>query len=110
MTDHDQLIKSLIKSFFKEYLELFFPDLARRLYLDSPQFPVEFIDKEHFTDIPKGRRRTVDILARVWTVDEMFETILIHSEHQEDDKKDPDEKIMPFPDRMFCYSLLLQLR
>jgi hypothetical protein len=110
MTDHDQLMKALIKTFFKEYLDLFFPDLARRLYLDSPQFPVEFLDKEHFTDIPKGKKRTVDILARVWTRDEMFETILIHSEHQEDDRQDPDEEAMPFLDRMFCYSLLLQLR
>ena len=110
MTDHDQLIKSLIKHFFKEYLELFFPDLASRLYLDSPEFPVTFLDKQHFTDIPKGRRRDVDILARVWTRDETIETILVHSEHQEADRHDPDEAAMPFLDRMFFYSLLLQLR
>src|SRR5262249_54457684 len=48
--------------------------------------------------------------AKVWTVDEVFETILIHTESQEDDRRDRDEEKMPFLDRMFCYSLLLQLR
>lgn len=110
MIDHDQLIKSLIRHFFKDYLELFFPDLAARLHLDSPEFPVTFLDKEHFTDIPRGRRRDVDVLARVWTRDETFETILVHSEHQEQDRQDPDEAVMPFVERMFYYSLLLQLR
>src|SRR5579872_1386469 len=109
MNDHDQLLKSALKTFFKEYLELFLPDLAKRLYLDSPQFPVEFLDKEYFTDIPKGRRREVDLLARVWTVEEQFETILLHSEQQEEDRKGP-ENAESFPDRMFQYSLLLQLR
>jgi hypothetical protein len=83
---------------------------ARRLYLDSPDFPVEFQVQEYFTDIPKGSRRVVDILAKVWTIDETYETILIHSETQEDDRQDPDEKKMPFLDRMFLYSLVLQTR
>jgi hypothetical protein len=109
-TEHDQLIKSLIKKFFKQYMELFFPELAKRLYLDSPDFPVEFQPQEFFTDIPRGSRREVDILARVWTIDQRFETILIHTESQEDDRQDPDKKKLPFLDRMFCYSLMLQGR
>ena len=57
----DQLFKDLFKSLFRELIELFFPETAKELLLDQP----EFIDKEVFTDMPQGARRTLDILALV---------------------------------------------
>jgi len=109
MTDHDQLIKSVIKNFFKEYLDLFFPDLASACNLDSPQFQSRFLDKEHSRTFPRAPR-TVDILARVWTIEERFRDHPFSQRTAETTRRIPTRRFMPFPDRMFCYSLLLQLR
>ena len=37
------------------------PKLASKLHPER----VEFLDKEHFTDIPEGSRRELDLLANV---------------------------------------------
>lgn len=61
MEDHDQRLKSLIKLFLAELLELFFAKWAKRLDARSP----EWLDKEVFADPPEGHRRVLDLLARV---------------------------------------------
>jgi hypothetical protein len=58
---HDQLSKSLIATFFADFLCLAAPDSARRLRAAE----VTFLDKEIFTDWPTGHRRELDLLARV---------------------------------------------
>lgn len=57
----DQLSKSLIETFFPDFLHLAAPDAALRLRLRD----ASFMDKELFTDWPVGQRRELDLLARV---------------------------------------------
>ena len=57
----DQLSKSLIETFFPDFLHLAAPEAALRLRLRD----ASFLDKELFTDWPVGRRRELDLLARV---------------------------------------------
>lgn len=58
---HDQLSKSLIETFFADFLYLIAPDSAPRLHPGE----LTFLDKELFTDWPTGDRRELDLLARV---------------------------------------------
>src|SRR5262245_41414957 len=60
MTNHDQMFKELLKTYFTEFLELFF--LEMRTYLDARS--VEFLDKQYYTDIVTGERREADIIAK----------------------------------------------
>lgn len=47
---HDQTFNDLLRAFFPEFMELFFPRVARRLDFRE----VTFLDKEVFTDVPEG--------------------------------------------------------
>ena len=73
---HDQLFKELLQAFFQEFMELFFPQVAAHLDFDR----VTFLDKETFTDLPKGKKREADLVARVYTLDGRPEIILTHIE------------------------------
>jgi len=70
---HDQLFKDLLQAFFREFMELFFPDAAARLDFSS----VVFLDKEVFTDVPEGAVREADVVARVQTITGETEVILV---------------------------------
>ena len=72
---HDQLAKSLIETFFPDFLRLALPDTALRLRLGD----AIFLDKELYTDWPAGNRRELDLLARV-PVAETEMHLLIHVE------------------------------
>ena len=52
---HDQLFKEVLKAYFREFLQLFFPDVAEHLDFETRRF----LDKEHFTDTTKGSRREI---------------------------------------------------
>ena len=96
---HDQLFKRVLEKFLKEFLELFFPAVARR-----PDFgTVTFLDKELPLDFPKGTTREVDVAARLETHEGEPEVVLVHVEVQWRPERD-------FPRRMFEYSTLLWLR
>ncbi len=95
----DQLFKELLQAFFREFLELFYSDIALRLNFDR----VTFLDKELFTDLPEGSQREPDVVAQVYTLDGDPELILMHVEVQA--KRDRE-----FPYRMFEYYVLLWLR
>jgi len=56
---HDQVFKDLIGGFLPDFLTLVAPEPAGRL--DLSQW--KLLDKETFTDWPRGRRREVDLLA-----------------------------------------------
>src|SRR5947209_2331830 len=61
LMDHDQLFKTLLRTFFLEFFELFFPDWAARFDFTR----IEWQDKELFLDPPRGETRRIDLLARL---------------------------------------------
>ena len=96
---HDQLFKTLLEKFFREFLELFFPAVAERLDFGT----LAFLDKELFADLPQGPTREVDVVGRLETHEGEPEFVLVHVEVQSRPEKD-------FARRMFEYSALLWLR
>ncbi|MFM9961970.1 MAG: hypothetical protein ACKV2Q_12180 [Planctomycetaceae bacterium] len=59
--DHDQIYKLLWEAFFREAMELFCP--AEAELIDFGQ--VEFLREEFFTDVRSGKRRRLDLVAKV---------------------------------------------
>jgi hypothetical protein len=73
---HDQVFKDLIGRFLPDFMTLVAPEPAARLDLTR----WTLLDKEAFTDLPKGKRRELDILAEVALADGAGKTALIHVE------------------------------
>lgn len=96
---HDQFLKDVLRTFLREFLELFYPDVAARLSFRS----LTFLDKEVFTDFPSGRKREADLVARVKTRDGKRELVLVHLEVQV--AREPR-----FEARMFQYYALLWVK
>ena len=91
MTDHDQMFKELLTTFFVEFLDLFLPQVLE--YLDPES--LTFLDKEIFTDILAGEELEADLVARArFRGQEAF--FLLHIESQAQHKKE-------FAERMFRY-------
>lgn len=91
MIDHDRLFKELLTTFFFQFIELFFPEVAAYLEQDS----LTFLDKEIFTDVTAGEQYEADLVAKVrFRGEESF--FLIHTEHQSEARGD-------FSKRMFRY-------
>jgi hypothetical protein len=65
--DHDQRFKTLIRTFFQDFLLLFFHTWAERLNAEA----VEWLDKEIFPDPPEGPRRILDLVAKLPTLQEV---------------------------------------
>jgi hypothetical protein len=61
MADHDQRFKSLLKTFFAEFFQAFFPAWAGRFDFSG----VDWLEQEVFTDPPRGERRSLDLVARL---------------------------------------------
>src|SRR4051794_35121014 len=97
--DHDQIFKELLRTFFREFMELFFPSVAARLDFDR----VTFLDKETFTDLPQGKQREADVVAQVYTLDGQPEIILTHIEVEARRRSE-------LPERMHEYYKMLGLR
>src|SRR5207302_742646 len=97
-TAHDQLFKDLLRAFFREFVELFFPDVAQRLEFTRavPR------DKELFTDVPRGKQRELDLVTEVPTREGKPEVVLIHVEVESGRR--------PMGARMHEYYMLLRLR
>jgi predicted transposase YdaD len=91
MIDHDRLFKELLTTFFVEFIELFFPAIARELLPDS----VTFLDKELFTDMSGGERREADVVVKAQFRGQTA-FFLVHIEHQ-------SEAQANFGQRMFRY-------
>ncbi len=87
-----------MRRFFRDFLELFFPEFAAHLDFES----LEFQDKELFKGFPDGVRREPDIVARVRTREGNPEVVVVHIEAQASTKPD-------FGRRMFEYYALLWL-
>ena len=89
--NHDQKFKELISTFFIEFLDLFLPELARMIELNS----VVFREQEYFVDLVEGETKIIDLLAEVKLAGEEA-TVLIHIEPQSTSRTS-------FPQRLFFY-------
>lgn len=93
--DHDQLFKRLIRTFFKEFMELFFPEVAREIDFSH----VVFLSEEVAAALTGGRKGRVDLLIETKLRGEEA-LIIIHIE--------PQSYYEPaFPERMFLYAAKL---
>jgi hypothetical protein len=96
--DHDDNFKTLLTTFFIEFVQAFLPKLAD--YLDPTS--LEFLDKEMFAGVKRRKKRTADIVVKVrFKGHEAF--FLVHVENQA--TTNPD-----FPKRMFRYFARLHER
>ena len=75
--NYDQKFKLLLTLFFREFLELFFPEFAREINWSRP---VLFPDKELQSIVPDRSPRVVDLLARIETLSGKPRYCLIHVE------------------------------
>ncbi len=88
---HDRLFKELLKSFFSEFIEIFFPQVYEAINLEH----IRFLQQELFTDVTRGDKHLVDILVQTRLKEEPG-IILVHVESQASVEKD-------FAERMFIY-------
>ena len=94
--DHDALFKLLLTSFFREFLELFAPELAEAL---DPA-PLVFLDKESFSTLLDPDRREADLVVQARLRDEPA-TLLIHLEHQAQEDKMLDRRMFRYFARFY---------
>jgi hypothetical protein len=74
--EHDQRFKTLIREFLLEFVTLFFPLVAALLDLRR----LAWLDKELFTDPPRGTAYLLDLVVRVPTLADPAVSNLIHVE------------------------------
>lgn len=96
--NHDQLFKELLTTFFVEFLDLFFPSILE--YLDTES--IQFVDKELFTDVVRGEKNILDIVALAKFQEQDY-SFLIHLENQASNAPE-------FNRRMFRYFCSLFLK
>ncbi|MCJ7840148.1 transposase [Lederbergia sp. NSJ-179] len=58
-TKHDQLFKQLIHTFFKDFLEVFFPEVHENIDFHA----IRPLSEEVYTDLIEGRTRRLDIVV-----------------------------------------------
>ncbi len=95
----DQFMKELAVESLEEILELFFPRVARRLDFSQKKD----LNKQLYTDSPKGVERFVDVLLEVGVKKPPPAVFLIHIESQQQRRFD-------FPARMMGYHCLIYVR
>ena len=98
--DHDHIFKQLVEAFFREFMELFCPIEAAQIDFRH----VEFLREELFTEVRGGRRKRLDLVAKVRLKAGGERFILVHFEF-EASRKEQD-----FPRRMYEYFSQLFLR
>jgi len=93
--DHDRLFKELLATFFQDFIELFFPQVAAVIDFGH----IKFLQQEVFTDVTAGEKRKVDLLVETKLRGEYADEdglIIIHPESQA--TRQPE-----FPERLFVY-------
>jgi hypothetical protein len=109
MADHDQRFKTLLQTFFPEFMRLFFPAWAGRFDFGD----IKRLNPEVFADPPQGERRYLDLIAELPTRQVLpaqrpgHEDSWIALVHVEIESAD---KVAPFRPRMFDYFWVLQDR
>ncbi len=99
--DHDRLYKELLQTFFKEFMELFYPKVSAVINYGH----VKFLSEEVFSDLVGGTTERVDLAVETMLLEggemeagrEAETLIIIHLEPQSYYQED-------FPERMFLYS------
>jgi hypothetical protein len=96
-TDTDSPWKLILRQYFPEAIEFFFPDIARAVDWSKP---IEFLDREFQKITPDAEigRRFADQLVKVYLKGGKALILLIHLEVQALPEKD-------FPERMFTYAI-----
>lgn len=95
LIDHDGLYKELLRTYFREFMELFFPEAAEMIDFGY----VEFLSEEVVVDIAGGTKKRLDILVKTRLKgEEAF--ILVHQEPQSYYQQE-------YPERMFIYAARL---
>jgi hypothetical protein len=94
--DHDALFKLLLTNFFREFLDLFAPDLAAAL---DPE-PLLFLDKESFSDLLDPDRREADLVIQA-RMRSQAATLLIHLEHQAQADATLDRRLFRYFARLY---------
>ncbi|WP_240510249.1 hypothetical protein [Virgibacillus profundi] len=94
-TGHDQLSKELINTFFKEFLEAFFPDVHDNLDFHS----IKPLSEEVYTNVLKGKNRRLDIVIET-TLKGTDVIVIVHVEPQ-------SYKQDNFHERMYHYFSML---
>src|SRR5690625_938597 len=94
-TKHDLLFKQLIQTFFKEFLEAFFPYIYNQINFGT----LTFLSEEVFTDVVEGATRRLDIVVETKLRD-ADALVVIHVEPQSYEQKN-------FNERMFQYYCFL---
>src|SRR5690625_2631292 len=87
-TKHDMLFKQLIQNFFDSFLELFFPNIYKRINLKT----IEFLSEEMFTDIVNGTTRRLDIVVQA-KLNKEETLIIIHIEPQSYEQRNFNERM-----------------
>ncbi len=108
MADHDQRFKTLIQTFFAEFLALFLPQWAARFDLST----IEWQMQEGFLDPPEGVRQVMDLIARIKVYQPvqpnpqapLSSLVLLHIEVES------PEGVATFRGRMFDYYPVLRQR
>lgn len=94
-TKHDQLHKELIKTFFEEFLEAFFPDIHKELDFRK----IKPLSEEVYTNMLDGNARRLDLVIET-TLKKTDVVIIVHIEPQS--YRQPD-----FNERMYHYFSML---
>lgn len=92
---HDQLFKDLIHIFFKEFLEVFFPEVHHHIDFSS----IKPLSEEVFTDLFEGESRKADIVIET-TLKGKDTVIIVHVKPQSYGQPN-------FHERMYLYNSLL---
>ncbi|MFD1606131.1 Rpn family recombination-promoting nuclease/putative transposase [Oceanobacillus luteolus] len=92
---HDQLYKELINTFFKEFIEAFFPDVYEHLDFQA----IKPISEEVYTDVLQGENRRLDIVVET-KLRNTDVVIIVHIKPQSYVQRE-------FHERMFRYFSLL---
>jgi len=97
---HDKIFKLLLHAYLDDFLRLVVPETLDRLDLSSP----EFLDKELFAGGPRGRRRELDLLVRVRTVN--GRPLLIHVEVEARASPGMEERLWRYHNQIqACYEI-----
>jgi len=97
---HDQLFKTLLRCFFGDFVRIVLPEpMSQRLRLEAPRF----LDREHFTDLPEGEERRLDLVVQVETSGGEAELLVVHVEVEARARKAMGR-------RMWRYAMQLRLR
>src|SRR5699024_3313675 len=92
---HDQLFKELINTFFKEFLEAFFPDVHDNIDFHA----IKPLSEEVYTNLLEGSTRRLDIVVET-TLKGTDVVVIVHVEPQSYKQDD-------FHERMYHYFSLL---